>query len=429
MWSSASDSDDDNQHLDFAEQDDLGALSMFHTAPLMRSMGSSASFLDGQHSLNQDTTRGAMGGASLFFDDNDASFWGTGVEEQDPLGIPGFGNAKELEPDFGKLKLGGSVEPARLVARVVEPSSHQADQVPLDNQPFFVEKNSSFFTQTSSAELLASLVEIFGNDDSVDAEPFSHQHRMKGLTYDRTSGASVSFRVQVYRSETEGQQLVEFQRRQGCVKTFFDFYERTLGQLGLHVLRPFLGETAKKQEFFDLPDLSAYSGPVDMDTDTAECLLAMSSSTCADVQLEGLSSLASIADNNANAQTFLVDNHLVDTLRAVEAGLCALEDKIRHAAALLATSLCQQEACRETVATQLLSLMMEELAAPASLQNRATKRLIASALVAISSTHASALPSNLDALKIYSQCADLRLRGSVNEVLNNHIAHKISLSS
>jgi len=331
----------------------------------------------------------------------------------------------------GKLD-GPSLMPTNDFACMSLPSVDSSSFVvrPLKPTPEYYEKYSSFLSHSPPGELLASICALLDEAAGCDHEFVKAKNKVRGVARMDPSGRA-RFVIKVYR-HTDSELMVEFHRREGCVVTFNQFYQRTCSSLGSHfVRRATAAATATEAVGFAcaaaLPALSlpeVEKTPLESECDV-QCLLEKLCEEAAcdyvDSQRQALCALAHLTSAAEN-RCLLNGENSVATLRKV---LVSNDEVVLENACRFLVNVCNEECCREPVVKQLLQELFTVLEAPGTLENCASKRHVAECFAILSSSHANVMkgvfaecPHYADTLRRYTQYHDECLQKNITATLS-----------
>lgn len=304
--------------------------------------------------------------------------------------------------------------------------------------PVYVEKYTSFYSNTEPLAVLNLLCAVFTAADNVDHEAVPAEFKVRGVAF--CPGGRFNFHVRCYQPAAgEGACMVEFQRRSGSVTEFSAFYRRSLDALGeAHVARPYMAvpkRSAGGKEADLLRERAAAMRAesaaelVVLDADTIKALCEMAMGPGVEMQREAVRALASVT-NSATNQAKLVD--LAKTGNALSCpclisvlttALSSGDDTAVRYAAQLLSHVAAQPCCRPEVlgTDKLMGALCAQLDSPSALANRDTKRLLTCALATLSKeAKEAALLKQSECPQIlerFRECADSVLQANCQTVL------------
>jgi len=212
-----------------------------------------------------------------------------------------------------------------------------------------------------------------------------------------SQGRRCKFHVRLFRGDEEGEVLVEFQRRCGDIFAFTSLYRNVLESLGkadlIKAPKKTHGATSSVKALelpADLDELSLEE--VSLDAAAVQSLYDMAECELADVQLEGVSALASVTfDSQANqAKLVGVEERITRVLRSV---LDSADEEINHTGAVLLANVSSQASIQKYLTEQLTTPIVALMGVGVTLANKDTKRQLARTLLNLSN------PKNVGELK------------------------------
>jgi len=267
---------------------------------------------------------------------------------------------------------------------------------PIREKPCYFEKHTSFTSSDAPATIFDSVVHAL-NQLRVDFE-FQHaKNKIMGVCY--PNNLQCVFRVNIFRAEDS--YLVEFQRRQGCVLAFSTFYA--------DVRKVMTGKAAS----------SASPGPSEtpagLDNVSVENLVRMASSPLADVQREGLRTLANCARTPSNRKLLLGSCSFLSEVLSSSS-----DTEVVRLASELAGHMCSSPAKDALAVAESVFQALASQSSNSSLTGRSAKRSLAQAAAGYSQSHKKHFRQEkyVSCLEKYSCSADERTRVAANSALD-----------
>lgn len=258
---------------------------------------------------------------------------------------------------------------------------------PLEPEPIYYEKYSSFTSSSQPQELLAAISQQFTARTNVDHEPSFEKNKIKGVAYE--NNGRCTFKISLFQGKTAGSVLCEFQRRSGCVVSFNKFYRRTIASIPAHV------ETKKTEKSCDwlsnMERIEAQEDSVELDVTTASNLISMAGCDNVDVQREGAQALANIIQSAKNKEKLLEMRD--SSLPLVQKLLGSFDTELCRSGCVILDNMASMTNMREQLVSCLGS-MVAILDAPVSFETIDCSRRVFSALEQLSTTHAAEMASN-----------------------------------
>jgi len=206
-----------------------------------------------------------------------------------------FGNYSKSTWDQSSSPFGATKSKQAPVARmseVVAPPESEEDEPP--RAPTYVEPNYHFKSISNPMELFYTIGEVL-KAANVDFTVKVFKYKYKCVCY--RNGESIPFDVRVFSLSSSGakEYVVEFQRRKGDVMQFASVYHNLKAVLGAqgHVVEA--SQTSRSSFDMDLSDLPEGDPPTTEEYEqTVQCLVAMFSSNCVDIQAQAIQALAQL---------------------------------------------------------------------------------------------------------------------------------------
>jgi len=256
---------------------------------------------------------------------------------------------------------------------------------PLKEVPCHMDK-THFNTALSCAMLFSSLSPIL-TKLHVDFEIQHIKNKIKGVWH--PENIPCSFVVNVFRA-TENN-VVEFQRRSGCVVQFSKFYSEVLLAMNMNSTASQQAEKYAKEE-----------PPANLDEATIKNLIRMASSELVDVQREGLRVLANCLSSESNKKLLLSTSSTFLT-----AILSSADPEVLRLGSVLSEAV-SSNSSRATIPIAESSFALLSRGDFSSLLGRDTKRHIIKAIAGFTQSHYKHFaqhPNNHELISCLERCA------------------------